>query len=611
MQNVLPDIEVAQKGSTSTDSRDTTYFSYYSQFVHQQNMLQDTVRTSLYQTAILANGPTLFAGKTVMDLGAGSGILSYLAVRAGASHVFAVEASGMADKVQKLIDYAHTTNHWMLGKLTVIKSKIEDVENLPKVDTLISEPIGVLLVHERMLESYILARDRFLKPNGVMVPSMGTMYVAPFSDSNLWSQTMAKVRFWEQQDFFGIDFSPLGQDAKDEIFGQPVVGGFDARTLVAPACSHVVDFRTVTAEELKDIIIPFTWMATFTGLIHGIGAWFDINLAGYVLSTAPHAEKTHWHQVRLLLKEPLAVNAFETIRGWIRFVANPMRSYYITAEMVVGNQGQLSNPRAPLVPSNRAVPDGFTRRIGKWALHEQTYYFDQYPADTIVRPEFVAGLTAVEKQALEIIRSEPVPCCAALCLKSRSFHQPHTPHTTIQENSKMANWEGFWSNNNIFWDLNATTPAVAEFLRDHPEPLGESIIVPGCGLGHDCIAFAEAGYKQVVGVDIAPSGMAAAIKHAASKNAPASLQYETADFFAMPHERKFDMLFDYTFACAIDPSLRDAWQKQVAAIVKPGGHALVLMFPLGEKPVGPPFGWSIAEYVQRLEPYFELVWIKK
>ncbi|KAI8926718.1 S-adenosyl-L-methionine-dependent methyltransferase [Entophlyctis helioformis] len=373
--------------TSSTDGRDPTYFSYYAQFVHQQNMLQDTVRTSLYQTAILSNGPAFFAGKTVLDLGAGSGILSYLAVRAGANHVFAVEASGMADKVQKLMEYSHSTNHWLRGKISVIKSKIEDLENLPKVDTLISEPIGVLLVHERMLESYIVARDRFLKPDGVMMPSMGTIYVAPVTDANLWSQTMTKVRFWEQQDFFGVDFSPLGQDAKDEIFGQPIVGGFDARSLVAPASSYIVDFRTVTAEELKDIVIPFTWMATYTGLVHGIGAWFDINLGGYILSTAPHAERTHWHQVRLLLKEPLAINAFETIRGWIRMEANPMRSYDITAELVVGNQAMLSNPRTPFLGSTRAIPDGFTRRTGKWALHEQTYFFDN--AVDAAKPEFV------------------------------------------------------------------------------------------------------------------------------------------------------------------------------------------------------------------------------
>ncbi|KAI8901583.1 S-adenosyl-L-methionine-dependent methyltransferase [Globomyces pollinis-pini] len=381
-----------QQRRKESDERDPTYFSYYAQFVHQQNMLQDSIRTSLYQTAILSNSNALFLGKTIMDLGAGSGILSYFAVRAGAEKVYAVEASGMADKIQKLMDHTDLSNCWLKGKLTVIKSKIEEVDHCDKVDTLISEPIGVLLVHERMIESYIVARDRFLKPGGAMVPSMGTIYVAPFSDANLWSQTMAKVRFWEQQDFYGIDFSPLAKDAKDEVFGQPIVGGFDARILISPAHAQtvIVDFRTVTKEEIQDIIIPFTWVAQYTGLVHGIAAWFDINLGGYILSTAPHAEKTHWHQVRMMLKEPLAVNAFETIRGWFRMVANPMRSYDITAEIVTG-QTALSDPKAPMQFDNRLNTEGYTRRFARWALHEQTYYFDQPPPDHVAKPEY-AGL---------------------------------------------------------------------------------------------------------------------------------------------------------------------------------------------------------------------------
>ena len=81
-ENIL---EMKRKGEENTmqeDDRDPTYFSYYAQFVHQQNMLQDSVRTSLYQTAILSNSTALFKGKTVMDLGAGSGILSYFSVKA-------------------------------------------------------------------------------------------------------------------------------------------------------------------------------------------------------------------------------------------------------------------------------------------------------------------------------------------------------------------------------------------------------------------------------------------------------------------------------------------------------------------------------------------------
>jgi histone-arginine methyltransferase CARM1 len=56
-------------------------------------MLQDTVRTSTYRSAILLNGATCFKDKLIMDVGAGSGVLSYFAAQAGAKRVYAVEAS--------------------------------------------------------------------------------------------------------------------------------------------------------------------------------------------------------------------------------------------------------------------------------------------------------------------------------------------------------------------------------------------------------------------------------------------------------------------------------------------------------------------------------------
>lgn len=48
----------------------------------------------------------------------------------------------------------------------------EDLEEC-SIDILVSEPIGTLLVNERMLETYIIARDRFLKPGGLMFPHSG------------------------------------------------------------------------------------------------------------------------------------------------------------------------------------------------------------------------------------------------------------------------------------------------------------------------------------------------------------------------------------------------------------------------------------------------------
>lgn len=68
------------------EDRDATYFSYYSQLGHQQNMLIDQVRTSTYYNAI-HNSIASFHNKTIMDVGAGNGILSFFAAQVGASKV--------------------------------------------------------------------------------------------------------------------------------------------------------------------------------------------------------------------------------------------------------------------------------------------------------------------------------------------------------------------------------------------------------------------------------------------------------------------------------------------------------------------------------------------
>lgn len=250
------------------------------------------------------------------------------------------------------------------------------------------------------LESYIYARDHYLKPGGALFPSKGNIYLAPFTDATLWSETMAKARFWEQTSFYGINFTSLYKDARDEMFGMPVVGHFDPRNLISTPTvldSHPVDFSTVTLEQLYDMTMPFTWLAGYTGLMHGIAGWFDLIFApppydnnnnnnGNVpnttveMSTGPAAERTHWQQVRFLFREPLAVNATQPIRGWMRAVVNDMRSYTIYVEVVVGADTQLSDPATIDLKTFAADQQEHPlRRRGRWELHEQTYNYSFNP----------------------------------------------------------------------------------------------------------------------------------------------------------------------------------------------------------------------------------------
>jgi histone-arginine methyltransferase CARM1 len=219
----------------------------------------------------------------------------------------------------------------------VIRGKIEEVELPEKVDVIISEPMGVMLVHERMMESFILGRERFLKPatpqgalSCQMFPSSGSIYVAPFSDISLYADAIGKIGFWNNKEFYGVDLTSLLEPAAQNQFGQAIVGPIDPKTILAPAVSHPFDFATMRSADFCEFTIPFDFVVDATGLVHGIAAWFDVLFDGSktkrVLSTSPDHDLTHWYQVRYLLPYPIAVNRGQRLTGQLQAHANDQRS---------------------------------------------------------------------------------------------------------------------------------------------------------------------------------------------------------------------------------------------------------------------------------------------
>ncbi|KAK2412054.1 putative histone-arginine methyltransferase 1.3 [Trifolium repens] len=304
------------------------YFHYYGQLLHQQNMLQDYVRTGTYYAAVIENRAD-FTGRVVVDVGAGSGILSLFAAQAGAKHVYAVEASEMAEYARKLI----AGNPKLAQRITVIKGRVEDVELPEKADILISEPMGTLLVNERMLESYVIARDRFLTPTGKMFPGVGRIHMAPFTDEYLFIEIANKALFWQQQNYYGVDLTPLHGTAFQGYFSQPVVDAFDPRLLIAPPMFHVLDFGKMKEEELYEIDIPLKFTASVGTRVHGLACWFDVLFNGSTvqrwLTTAPGSPTTHWYQLRCVLSQPIYVMAGQEITGRLHLIAHNAQSYTI------------------------------------------------------------------------------------------------------------------------------------------------------------------------------------------------------------------------------------------------------------------------------------------
>ncbi|KAJ2382533.1 hypothetical protein GGI23_007345, partial [Coemansia sp. RSA 2559] len=93
-----------------------------------------------------------------------------------------------------------------------------------------------------------------------------------------------------------------------------------------------------------------------------------------LMSTSPYSPPTHWQQVRLLLKQPLAVNAGQVIRGTISMKVNEERSYDISAELIALDKAESTQTNnkelTRLMAEQRA-----RMRSGFWHLHEQVYNY--------------------------------------------------------------------------------------------------------------------------------------------------------------------------------------------------------------------------------------------
>ena len=92
----------------------------------------------------------------------------------------------------------------------MIEGRAEEVQ-LPggeKVDAIVSEWMGFYLLHESMLESVLLAREKHLKPDtGLMMPSRAVLYAAACRQQPLENGNDETQLNWS--DMYGLDLSPV------------------------------------------------------------------------------------------------------------------------------------------------------------------------------------------------------------------------------------------------------------------------------------------------------------------------------------------------------------------------------------------------------------------
>ncbi|RMZ53352.1 hypothetical protein APUTEX25_004840 [Auxenochlorella protothecoides] len=120
---------------------------------------------------------------------------------------------------------------------------------------------------------------------------------------------------------------------------------------------------------------------------------------------------------------------------------------------------------------------------------------------------------------------------------------------------------------------------------------GKRVFVPGCGRGYDPVTFIKAGAKEAIGLELAPSATPAANEYIAAQSVDTSKCYvETGDFFKWKDPAGFDVGYDYTFLCAMHPTMREDWAKAWHGHLSPGGKLITLIFPINPAAdPGPPW----------------------
>jgi len=286
----------------------------YAEFEVHRTMIRDRIRTEAFRRAI---NSVVRPGDIVLDVGAGSGILSMFAAQAGAARVHAVEETTVAVLAQQL-----AAANGFDQIVEVIQGDILDIELPERVDVIVSEWLGGFGIDEGMLAPVIAARDRWLKPGGIMIPRTVTAWTALVHDRYLDDM----VSFLRANPY-GLRLDELADKTVNEILYSGTfrhLAAGDRRS--EPSQLWTTDTDLIPLEQALAPHKAETLLHVHEhGTANALALWFSAELApGISLSVGPGDPPTHWGMTTAPLNSPVRLAPGTVVR--VRVRTAPARS---------------------------------------------------------------------------------------------------------------------------------------------------------------------------------------------------------------------------------------------------------------------------------------------
>lgn len=266
------------------------------------HMVADGVRMDAYARAIER---VVKPGSVVLDIGAGTGVFSLLAARAGAARVHAVEPN---PAIWVLADLARENG--LSDRITIHHATSYDLDLPEKADVIVSDLRGSLPVHEEHIAVLRDAKTRLLAKDGILIPTGDDLFVGLFENDEIRGSLERGVAGFEQQGW-------SAKAVRRSVLNTPLSDGGKLRS--SDLVSSAVRWHSITyGEAARPIEGTVSLAPRRRGTAHGLAVWFSAKIFDDLgFATEPGASMVYSRFVLPLL-EPVGIDHGDAIQATIR-----------------------------------------------------------------------------------------------------------------------------------------------------------------------------------------------------------------------------------------------------------------------------------------------------